>query len=148
LSIRKVLVAVDGSNHSFNASAYAIDWAKRNDAELIAIHVIYPTYSPFQIALSPRPERIQEITKKEREEGQRYVDKVKQQATEKKVSVKTDVIVGVASVVKEIVEYAENNKVDIIIIGSRGMTGLKKMLLGSIATGVVTYSHCPVLIVK
>ena len=98
--------------------------------------------------LSPRPERIQEITKKEREEGQRYVDKVKQQATEKKVSVKTDVIVGVASVVKEIVEYAENNKVDIIIIGSRGMTGLKKMLLGSIATGVVTYSHCPVLIVK
>ena len=73
---------------------------------------------------------------------------MKKQATEKNVSVKTDVIVGVASVVEEIVEYAENNKVDIIIIGSRGMSGLKKMLLGSIATGVVTYSHCPVLIVK
>lgn len=41
---------------SFNASTYAIDWAKRNDAELIAIHVIYPTYSPFQTALSPRSE--------------------------------------------------------------------------------------------
>lgn len=73
---------------------------------------------------------------------------MKQQATEKNVSVKTDVIVGVASVVKEIVEYAENNKVDIIIIGSRGMTRLKKMLLGSIASAVVTYSHCPVLVVK
>jgi nucleotide-binding universal stress UspA family protein len=148
LSVRKILIAVDGSNHSFNASTYAIDWAKRNDAELIAIHVIYPTYSPFQAALSPRPERILEITKKEREEGQRYVDKVNQQATEKKVSIKTDVIIGVGSVVKEIVEYAENNKVDIIIIGSRGRTGFKKMLLGSVATGVVTYSHCPVLVVK
>ena len=148
MSIRKILVAVDGSNHSFNASAYAIDWAKRNDAELIAIHVIYPTYSPFQTALSPRPERIREITKKEKEKGQRCVDKVEEQATDKKVNVKTDVIVGVASVVKEIVKYAENNKVDIIVIGSRGMTGIKKMLLGSIATGVVTYSHCPVLVVK
>ncbi|TLX87413.1 MAG: universal stress protein, partial [Thaumarchaeota archaeon] len=40
------------------------------------------------------------------------------------------------------------NKVDMIVIGSRGMTGLKKLLLGSVANGVITYSHCPVLVVK
>jgi nucleotide-binding universal stress UspA family protein len=148
LPLRRILVAVDGSNASFDASNYAIDLAKRNNAELIALHVVYPTYSQYEAALSPRPERLQEVTRKEMEERQRYVDKVKQQATEKNVSVKTDVIVGITSVVKEIVEYAENYKVDLIVIGSRGMTGFKKMLLGSVASDVVTYSHCPVLVVK
>lgn len=148
MPLRRILVAVDGSNTSFNASTYAIDLAKRNDAELIALHVIYPTYSQYEAALSPRPERLQEVSRKEMEERQRYLDKVKQHATEKNVGVKTDVIVGFTSVVKEIVEYAETNKVDIIVIGSRGMTGFKKMLLGSVASDVVTYSHCPVLVVK
>jgi nucleotide-binding universal stress UspA family protein len=36
----------------------------------------------------------------------------------------------------------------LIVIGSKGMSGLKRMLLGSIASGVVTYAHCPVLVVK
>ena len=137
MPIRKILVAIDGSDPSYNASTYAIDLAKRNDAELIALHVIYPMYSQYETALSPRPARLKEVTRKEMEEGQQHVDKVKQKATEKKVSVKTDVIIGITSVVKEIVEYAENKKVDIIVIGSRGMTGFKKLLLGSIASGVV-----------
>jgi len=47
------------------------------------------------------------------------MDTVKQNATEKKVSIKTGVIIGTPSVVKEIVEYAESNKVDMIVIGSR-----------------------------
>ncbi len=73
---------------------------------------------------------------------------MKQKATEKKVSVKTDVLIKYTSVVKEIVEYAEKMKIDMIVIGSRGVTGFKKLLLGSVASGVVTYSHCPVLVVK
>jgi nucleotide-binding universal stress UspA family protein len=76
------------------------------------------------------------------------VDKVKQKALEKNVKVKTDVVIGISSVVKQIIEYAENNKVDMIVIGSRGLSGIKKMLLGSVASGVLTYSHCPVLVTK
>jgi nucleotide-binding universal stress UspA family protein len=148
LTIRKILAAVDGSDPSFNASTYAIDLAKINDAELIVLQVIYPMYTQYEIALSPRPARLEEVTTKEMEEGKQHVDKVKQKAKEKKVSVKTDVIIGTTSVVKQIVEYAENKKVDMIVIGSRGMTGFKKLLLGSVASGVVTYSHCPVLVVK
>ena len=55
---------------------------------------------------------------------------------------------GISSVVKEIVEYAEKNKVDMIVVGSRGLAGIKKMLVGSVASGVVTYAHCPVLVAK
>ena len=61
---------------------------------------------------------------------------------------KTDVVIGISSVVKEIVDYAEKNRIDMIVIGSRGLSGIKKMLLGSVAGGVVTYAHCPVLVVK
>ncbi len=61
---------------------------------------------------------------------------------------KTDVVIGISSVVKEIVDYAEKNRIDMIVIASRGLSGIKKMLLGSVASGVVTYAHCPVLVVK
>ena len=146
LSIRKILVALDGSNPSFNASTYAIDFAKRYDAELIVLSIVSPIpYSQFEYANIGRMKEIETIEKGKAEE---YIDKVKQKATENKVSVETDVLIKYTSVVKEIVEYAENNKVDMIVIGSRGMTGLKKLLLGSVANGVITYSHCPVLVVK
>jgi nucleotide-binding universal stress UspA family protein len=148
MPIRKILVAVDGSNPSFKASAHAIDLAKNFKAELIALHIIYPVYIPYEIALSQRTVRLEEVTRKEMEQGKKHVDKVKQKAVEKKVRVKTDVVIGVTSVVKDIVDYAEKKKIDMIVIGSRGMTGFKKLWLGSVAGGVVTYSHCPVLVVK
>jgi len=43
---------------------------------------------------------------------------------------------------------AEKEKVDLIVVGTRGRSGFKKLLLGSVASGVVNYAHCPVLIVK
>ena len=49
---------------------------------------------------------------------------------------------------KSIVEYAEEHKMDLIVIGTKGLSGIKKMLLGSTASGVVTYAYCPVMVVK
>src|SRR5437867_13231553 len=121
--------------------------AKRNDAELIVLNIVSPTpYSQFEYDNIGRMEEIERIDKENAQ--QQIVDKVKQKATEKKVNVKTDVLIKYTSVVKEIVEYAEEMNVDMIVIGSKGMTGFKKLLLGSVASGVVKYSHCPVLAVK
>lgn len=80
--------------------------------------------------------------------GEKHVINVRQLAKQKNIKVKTDVVVGISSVVKEIVEYAHKNKIDMIVIGSRGLSGFKKMLLGSVASGVVTYADCPVLVAK
>lgn len=146
--IRKILVAVDGSKPSLEASIQAIDLAKRYEAELIAIHVIDPRYSHLETALSPRPGRLKEAVMLAMEKGKQNLDKVKQNATEKYVRVKTDIIVGRTSVANEIVEYAEKENINIIIIGSRGISGFKRMLLGSVANEVVTYAHCPVFVVK
>jgi nucleotide-binding universal stress UspA family protein len=51
-------------------------------------------------------------------------------------------------VLPAIVDYAEKNKVDLIVVGTRGRSGFTKLLLGSVASGVVTYASCPVMVVK
>ena len=137
---------MDGSDASINASNTAIDMAKKFDASLTALYIISPTaYMDLGYATVGRMKAIEDNEKKQ---AQKEVDKVKKKATKSGVTLKTDVVVKYTSVVKEIVSYAEKHKIDLIITGSRGMTGFKKMLLGSVASGVVTYAHCPVLIVK
>ena len=48
----------------------------------------------------------------------------------------------------EIIGFADKEKVDLIILGTRGRTRFKKLLLGSVADGVVTHSSCPVMVVR
>ena len=64
------------------------------------------------------------------------------------INLSSDVILSNKSVVAEIVDYAENNNIDLLVIGTRGRSGVRRLLLGSIASGVVTYAHCPVLVIK
>jgi len=63
------------------------------------------------------------------------------------ISASIDVLIT-DSTVKQIVTHAKTNKVDLVIMGSHGLTGWKKVLLGSVANGVSQQVHCPVLIVK
>lgn len=146
--IRKVLVAVDGSIPSLNASNYAIDLAKKFDAELTILYVISSDLRYSVEDISPVPKALKEVLAVATERGQEKIDQVKRGAVEKNVGVKTDIIVSVTSVVKEIAVYAKKNNIDVIVVGSRGMSGFKKMLLGSVASGVVTFAHCPVIVVK
>jgi nucleotide-binding universal stress UspA family protein len=148
LNIKRILVAVDGSNPSFNASNFAIDLAKRFDAQLVVLHVIDPKYRELEIAISPRPGRFKEFEKKVLKDAEKIVDTVRQKAVKMNVNVKSDAIHGFTSIFKDVVDYAKVNGVDVIVIGSRGMTGFKKLLVGSVASGVVTYSHCSVIVVK
>ena len=151
MPIRRILVPVDGSKPSLDASVRAIDIAKRLDAELIALYVVSPDirYDYMEDIITPRlPRALKDVMMIAMQKGERHVKKVQQKASQKKVKVKTDVVIGVSSIVKEIVGYSEKNRIDMIVIGSRGLSGIKKMLLGSVASGVVTYSHCPVLVAK
>lgn len=151
IDIKKILVAVDGSKPSLNAGNEAIDVAKKHQAELIALYVIPSDirYDQIDDVETPGiPRSVKGIVMTAMQGGQKYVDEVKLKATESNVSVGTDVVISTNSVVKTIVEYAEEKNIDLIVIGSKGMSGLKRMLLGSVASGVVTYADCPVLVVK
>ena len=150
-TIRRILLAVDGSKPSFDASSEAIDLAKKLNGELIVIHIISSDirYNYLEDTITPRlPRALKDVMMVAMQKGETHVGKVKKMAKLKGVKVTTEVVLGISSVVKEIVEYAEKNKIDMIVVGSRGLSGIKKMLLGSVANGVVTYAHCRVLVAK
>jgi nucleotide-binding universal stress UspA family protein len=151
ITIKKILIAIDGSKPSLDASEQAISLAAKYEAELIAVHVVSPDvrHGYLEDVITPGlPASLKEVVVLAMEKGQKYLDDVKQNASENKVEVRTEVLIGGSSVVKEIVEYAEEHQIDLIVIGTRGISGIKKMLLGSTASGVLSYGQCPVLIVK
>ena len=63
------------------------------------------------------------------------------------VHLKTEIIAS-PSIVDAIVSFAEKENVDLIIIGTKGESAIKKFLLGSVSSGVVTYAHCTVMVVR
>jgi nucleotide-binding universal stress UspA family protein len=71
-----------------------------------------------------------------------------QNAKEDNIQLKTELINSARPVDYVILEYAEEQKIDLIVVGTKGRTGFKKLLLGSIASSIVTYAHCPVMVVK
>ena len=150
----KILLTVDGSEQSMNAADYALAMAKKqdNNAQLIALHVLFSqtgyAYSTNMFGLVT-PSSINELLQDAKHEAQQWFDKIKEKMYENgDVQLKTEVVVSPTSVVGAIVDYAERENVDLIVIGSRGRSGFKKLLLGSTASGVITYATCPVLVVK
>jgi nucleotide-binding universal stress UspA family protein len=80
-------------------------------------------------------------------EGEKYLNKVKLKANQKNIQIKTEIISSM-NISGGILDYAEENNIDLIVIGTRGRSGFKRLLLGSVASHVITYAHCPVLVVK
>lgn len=138
----KILVSIDGSEPSTNAADYAISVANIYHSELIVLHVIPSDVSLF--GPSPPP-HLDEFKK----EAQQYLDKIVQTARMNNDAIQVESkIIASPSVVGGIVNFAENEGIDLIVVGTKGRSGIKKLLLGSVASGVVTYAHCPVMIVK
>jgi nucleotide-binding universal stress UspA family protein len=151
LKIAKILTAVDGSDHSRIAAEHAINLAEKYGSGLTALYVVSPDvrYGYLEDAVTPSlPGPLKAVVVLAMEQGQRYVDEIKQEASTKNIKIQTEVIIGSVSVSKAIVQYAEEQNIDLIVVGTRGISGIKKMLLGSTASGVVTHAHCPVLVVK
>jgi nucleotide-binding universal stress UspA family protein len=135
----KILVAIDGSDASMDAADYATAICQRYNAELYALHVIHADVD--------FPHVTSEFTRNMRNEGEKYLNKVKLKANEKDMQIKTEIISS-KDISGGIVDFAEENNIDLIVIGTRGRSGFKRLLLGSVASRVVTYAHCPVLVVK
>jgi nucleotide-binding universal stress UspA family protein len=150
INIKKILVPIDGSDASLKAAKYAIKAAKCEKAQIICIHVI------------AAPENISEFEGKPFYALQAYFDEIGKSAkpwfekiieTGKKMAVSkdniiTDIFADVSSIADAIINYAENNNTDLIVMGTKGKTGLKRFLIGSVADGVVRHAHCPVLVVR
>jgi nucleotide-binding universal stress UspA family protein len=146
-----ILVAVDGSQSSMNAAFRAISLANEYQARLTGLYVVPSNINYGYLddnTLSEWPAEIRKIISNAITKGEGYLDSIKEKAKENAIQFESKVIFGGSSVVRAIVEYAENNDMDLIVMGTIGISGFKRLLLGSTASGVVTYAHCPVLLVK
>lgn len=145
---KNILVPIDGSEFSIRALKYAITITERFNSNLIALHIVPSStrYDFFAREKDFEPNSpVNQLLQSAYMEAQKWFDDIKEKMG---VKFKTDVIIAKESIVKEIIEYSEREKIDLIIIGTRGRSGLKKLLLGSTASGVVTYANCPVIVTR
>ena len=151
----RVLVAIDGSTSSMHTIDCAISIAMKNNSQLVILYVIdvykYP-YLPSSIILAPTfgSEKYLE----ERNEAEEQMNKIKEKYKQKTKNnidskeLKTEIIEGAKSAATTIIEYAESENIDLIIIGNRGRTSFKKLLLGSVSSDIIKNAHCTVLVIR
>jgi len=140
IQVKKILVPIDGSEFSLKAVKYAAKIAQDENAQIICIHVI----AGIPYGYGP-PEYQQDI----KEKAESWFVKVKDIAKTLHISeVKTEIFMDVNSVADTIIDFAKKETIDLIVIGTKGRTGLKRFLMGSVANGVIQHAHCPVLLVR
>jgi nucleotide-binding universal stress UspA family protein len=142
----RILVAIDGSDVSMKAADTAITLAKKNTAKLLVISAIDPAFGgPYMTDFGDYNKYAK---KRAKEEAEKWFEEIRQNGRENKVEVETEIIDPKPSIAGSIVNYADHKKIDLIVVGSTGRTGFKRLLLGSVARDVVTYATCPVLVIK
>jgi nucleotide-binding universal stress UspA family protein len=146
----RILVAVDGSDTSMKAADYAITLAKNNDnneAEILVINVID---LPPIFKMLPSDTRKQ-LIRIGRQQATQIFDTIEQMAKRHDVKtnkINTEMVETSMSAADAIIRYAKEKGVDLIVVGTKGRSGMSKALLGSVASKVVTYSPCSVLVVR
>ncbi len=153
LKISRILTAIDGSHSSMEAAKYALAMAKKYDAELFALTIIntQPWFHSSTLYGWASPETMEKVHENDIRHAQTWLDQVKETAENDIVRSQTKILLvpyTETSTAGAIINHAEENHIDLIVIGTRGHSGLKKMLLGSVALAVLTYSHSPVLVIK
>jgi nucleotide-binding universal stress UspA family protein len=150
IRISKIMVGIDGSEESVNAADYAIAIAKRYNGELIAVNVLTSDigYAYSSPGVESPPLTMGEIILLAEDEAKKWFDDIKEKADRRGIRFRSKIIMAKRSSVSTILDYAEEQNIDLIVVGTRGRSGIKKMLLGSFASGLVTYAACPVLVVK
>lgn len=140
--LQNIVIATDGSKNSQKAISHGIEIAKLSGAIVHALYVVN-TSSTISENWTAGKETIYNIMK---DDGQKAVSKVKTIGIDSGVEVREVILEGYPS--SEIIYFAENNNIDLIVMGTLGATGLERFLMGSVAEKVVRSSKVPVLVVK
>jgi len=140
--ISKILVGYDGSKAGDKALEYAIGIAKSFNAKLYILHVI----EEGKIAIAPDSTMYPSLIETMEKQGRDLLNKALENA--KNAGVYAEALLEVGTDAAEtIINVANRLNVDIIIVGSRGLKGLTRFLLGSVSEKVVRYANKPVLVV-
>jgi nucleotide-binding universal stress UspA family protein len=163
--VKRILVAVDRSEYKEKIVAYALSLTKAWGAEITAIHIVEPgqtlqdggraqtlEQTGKNKSISQAENLLNEIDTLAKRQGM----SVKKEAippsdllTHKKgVNVKKEALEESDIVGKTIIEYAKINNVDVIVIGTKGMSAVEEYFFGSVANKVIHDAHCPVFAIR
>ncbi len=150
---RKILVCLDGSRMAEQILPYAVDEAKCSRSELVLLQVV--TAPHFIVAPGipgvpggpvPYPESPKQILKED-SEAQAYLDSVANILREKGLKIETVVLPG-AVVGEAIIDYAQDNKINVIAIATHGRGGLSRLVMGSVADYILKNSGIPIFTIS
>ena len=144
MQVNTIMVPYDGSEHSKRAFRYALDIAKKYNSELVAAICIL-TQDQIPEIMAPDEEELQ--LQKQKSAAAESLSILEMESKKAQVRYR-GVVLKTGSVTDALLSYAESSGIDMIVAGSRGLGGFKKLLLGSVASALCQYSACPVLIVK
>lgn len=144
ISLKRILVTTDFSSYSKSALPCAAALAQRFGAEILLVHVVptSPTSSPAEFSHLGLAVEQNWLLKGARD----LLPLLREAELDSALSVELQVLNG--SPVEEICKTAKENACDLIVIATRGHTGLKHFFLGSVAEQVVRHAPCPVLVVR
>lgn len=138
----RILVALDGSPLAEQALPHAIAHAERFEAELVLLRVL----EPLRLRSGLSPVAIERTEERTRRLVQEYLESITARVEEQGVPVRAVTVEGRSH--QEIIRFAESNQIDLIVISSRGASGLSRWLMGSVADRVVRGARMPVLLVQ
>jgi nucleotide-binding universal stress UspA family protein len=150
-----ILVPLDNSGHSSRALDVAIQICRKFDGRITLMHVysvsVVPVSVPEPYAFTSSvpvvpPAYVSKLAEASREAGRKLLEEGRKKAEAEKVEVRTKLEEGHA--VQQIVKASKEGNFDLIVMGARGVSHVREMLLGSTTDGVMHHVACPVLIIR
>jgi nucleotide-binding universal stress UspA family protein len=140
-NITKILIPTDFSDTAMKAAQYAAEMAKKSGAGIFLLHVIepdidsirqpYPLHDRLQEEIANN--RLGELNILQKSINQMYPD------------IKTEIELAKGTITNSVLDFAESNKMDLIVMGTKGATGLKEIFMGSVTAGTIGRTKVPVL---
>jgi len=150
IDYKKIMIATDGSDCANLAIEKGMELARLSGGTVYAVYVMSTAYLPtmdssayFFVDTNPSWESIREALKNQ---GQQAVNYIKKLGETKGIKVESILLEGYPS--DELIRYAEENEMDIVVMGTLGKTGVNRILLGSVAGNLVRHSKIPVMVVR
>lgn len=149
VAIKNILLAIDKSGYKDKTIAYALTLAKESGAEVTAVHVISKASlgATGDVLGYYRGGQLKAYQEELKKDAEKFLDGVVTLGKKEGIKVHNQVLVD-SSIKRAIIDFAKKEKMDVIVIGTKGMTGIEKFLMGSVASDVVAHAHCPVFAIR
>ena len=155
--IKKLLIALDQSERSEIIMNYGISIAERYDSDIIFLHILPSeiryeedtgsSASEVDTGILPSPPSVK-LAEAAYLQDYRWLESIALSSQKQNIITEIQVLVATDSVPVEILNYAEKNKIDLIIVGTKRRTGPQRVLLSSVASHIITNAQCPILVVR